>query len=118
MATLLKWMILLPVLLAVLLFAIANDQSITVHLNPFDTQDPVLRADVALYQFGFIVFVAGALVGGVITWSGQHKYRKRARQRRNDAPLWPADADRVEHLRPAEVGRPSAAAFLPRPERT
>ena len=49
----LKWIILLPVLVAVLMLAVANDQTVTVHLNPFDPADTVLKVDLALYQ-GFM----------------------------------------------------------------
>ncbi len=116
--TLLKWLVLLPVLLAVLLLAIANDQSVTVHLNPFNTDDPLLRADLALYQIGFILFVLGALVGSLVVWSGQRKYRRRARQWGDDATFWRAKAEQPKpqhaEMRPSS----SATAFLPGPRRT
>ena len=115
--TLLKWIILLPVLVAVLLLALANDQSVTVHFNPFDADDPVLRVDLALYQLAFVIFVLGALVGALIAWSGQRKYRRRAEERNAETALWQARAERSER-RQAEARPPSqAAAFLPRPER-
>ena len=82
---LLKWIVLLPVIAAVLLLAVANDQSVTIHLYPFDTDDPVLRADLPLYQVAFIVFVAGALTGALVAWSGE--LRRRARRRREQAAL-------------------------------
>ena len=69
LATILKWVILLPVLLVVVLLAVANDQSVTVHLNPFDKSDPVLKVDLALYQLLLcIVLLLGVLVGGFIVW--------------------------------------------------
>ena len=117
LGSLLKWIILLPVLVAVLLLALANDQSVTVHFNPFDTDDPVLRVDLALYQLSFVIFVLGALVGALIAWSGQRKYRLRAEERNAETALWQARAERSER-RQAETRPPSqAAAFLPRPER-
>lgn len=118
LAVILKWLILLPVLLAVVLLAVANDQSVTVRLNPFDTEDPVLRVDLALYQIAFIVFILGALAGAIVAWSGQRKYRLRARDQREQASLWQARAEWSERRKPEEE-RPAsrAAAFLPRPER-
>jgi uncharacterized integral membrane protein len=114
---LLKWIIILPVLVAVLLLAIANDQSVTVHFNPFDPNDPVLRVDLALYQLAFAIFVLGALAGALIAWGGQRKYRRRAQERSVETALWQARAERSER-RQAEARPPSqAAAFLPRPER-
>src|SRR5207253_2386055 len=66
LGTILKWVILLPVLLAVVLLAVANDQTVTLHLNPFDKADPVLKVDLALYQVMFLIFVIGVLIGGLV----------------------------------------------------
>ena len=118
LSLILKWVILLPVLLAVVLLAVANDQSVPVHLNPFEPADPALSVELALYQIGFILFVLGALMGAAVVWSGQRKYRKRARERREEASLWQARAQWSER-RQAEERPPSRlAGFLPRPERS
>jgi uncharacterized integral membrane protein len=116
LGTIIKWAILLPVLLAVVLLAIANDQHVTVHLNPFDKSDPVLQLELALYQIAFLVFVLGVLVGGLILWSSQRKRRRRLRARREDAALWQARTEWSEQ-RGAEPRPSQASAFLPRPER-
>ena len=76
---LLKWLILVPVLLVVALLSIANDHRVALRLNPFAPADPALQVDVALYQFGFAAFAAGALVGAFIVWTSQRKYRRKAR---------------------------------------
>jgi uncharacterized integral membrane protein len=116
LGTILKWAILLPVLIAVVLLAVANDQTVTVHLNPFATDDPVLRVDLALYQLAFLLVALGALVGGLVAWRGQLKHRRRARDRRQEAALWQARAERSER-RDAEAPPAESAGFLPRPER-
>lgn len=116
LGTILKWAILLPVLIAVVLLAVANDQVVTVHLNPFDTDDPVLRLDLALYQVAFLLFVLGALVGGLVSWRSQLRQRRRARDRREEAALWQARAEWSER-RKAEATPTQASGFLPRPER-
>jgi hypothetical protein len=116
LATILKWLVLLPVFAAVVLLAIVNDQTVTVHLNPFDAADPVLRVDLALYQLAFILFALGVLIGGAIAWLNQGRYRRRARRERSDAAFWQARAERSERReagpRPAEN-----AGLLPRPGR-
>jgi hypothetical protein len=118
LGTILKWVILLPVLIAIVLLAVANDQRVPVHLNPFNTEDPVLRLDLALYQVGFILFVLGVLAGAAVAWSGQRKYRQRARDRREEANLWQARAQWSERQQAEERPPPSrATGFLPRPER-
>ena len=113
----LKWIVLLPIMAVVLLLAVANDQNVTVFLNPFNTQDPVLRIDLAFYQIAFLIFVCGALVGALVSWSGQRKYRARARRRGEEAQFWQAKAERNE--RRQEPARPAsgAAVFLPSPRR-
>ena len=115
LGTILKWAILLPVLMAIVLLAVANDQTVTIHLNPFDSADPVLRVDLALYQAAFILFVLGALVGALIVWRGQWKHRRRARERQHEAALWQARAERSE--RQTSAAPAASAGLLPRPER-
>ena len=115
LGTILKWVILLPVLLGVVLLAVANDETVTVHLNPFDKGDPVLKVDLALYQIMFLIFVIGALIGGLVAWSGSAR-RRRRRAQRDDTALWQARTEWSERRRAAPP--PSeASAFLPRPER-
>jgi hypothetical protein len=98
------------------LLAVANDENVTVHLNPFDTGDPVLRFDVPLYQIAFALFAIGVIVGGLIVWIRQGRYRRRARDLGYDAELWQRRAERSAHTNEAEAPQPTA--FLPRPERS
>jgi heme/copper-type cytochrome/quinol oxidase subunit 2 len=115
LGTILKWVILLPVLLAVVLLAVANDQTVTLHLNPFDKADPVLKVDLALYQVMFLIFVIGVLIGGLVAWSSAAR-RRRRRGQREDTALWQARTEWSEQRR-AEPAESRASAFLPRPER-
>jgi uncharacterized integral membrane protein len=110
-ASLLKWLILLPILLVVLLLAVSNDQSTAVHLNPFDTSDPVLRLDLPLYQIAFAVFALGAVCGGFVMWNTQRRYRRKSHERREQIALWQARAESSER----QLGQSTALAL--RPER-
>ena len=112
----LKWAMLLPVILAVLLLSVGNDQSVPVNLNPFNPADPVLRVALPLYQLAFIIFIVGTLAGAFIAWSGQRKYRQRVRRQGEQVLLWQGRAQEAgSHGRPEPQS--GAAAFLPRPER-
>jgi hypothetical protein len=114
LGTILKWAVLLPILLAVVLLAVANDQSVTVNLNPFDKTDPALKVELALYQIAFLIFVLGVLFGGLIVWTGHR--RRQLRNRRAETPSWQARADRHEAPNP-QAAPSGVSAFLPRPER-
>ena len=116
LATIMKWVILLPVLLVVVLLAVANDQSVTVHLNPFDKSDPVLKVDLALYQLFFLILVLGVLIGGFIVWLNRLRGRA-ARGRVDDAVLSHTRGDWSEERR-AEQHPARVSAYLPRPERS
>jgi uncharacterized integral membrane protein len=116
LGTILKWVILLPVLLAVVLLAVANDQTVTLHLNPFAKADPVLKVDLALYQVMFLIFVVGVLVGGIVAWSSSARRRRRLRAQREDTQLWQARAEWSEQRRPAPPTS-QTSAYLPRPGR-
>ena len=109
--TFLKWLILLPVIVVILLLAISNDQTITLHLNPFDIGDPVLKIDLALYAFAFALFAIGAVCGGIVAWSGQRKHRRRAEERREEVAYWQARAET------ADRGQPQGTALALRPGR-
>ncbi len=93
---LLKWLVLVPVLLVVALLSVANDHRVALRLNPFESADQALQIDLALYQFGFAAFVAGALVGAFIVWNSQRKYRRKARDSRYEAARWQAKAEQAE----------------------
>ncbi|MCG8441475.1 MAG: LapA family protein [Caulobacterales bacterium] len=92
----LRWLVLLPVVIVAVLFAVANDQLVTVRLNPFDSADEQLAASLPLYQIAFAVFVIGALCGGLVVWNKQRKFRRQARLQRGEAARWQARAERAE----------------------
>ena len=93
LAFLLKWILLLPALIVVVLLAVANDQTAPLHLNPFDTSDPVLRLELAVYQLAFAFFALGAIVGALVVWNNQRKYRRRAADKREEIALWQGRAE-------------------------
>jgi len=96
LGVLLKWLVLLPVFIVVVLLAVANDQAVRVSLNPFDSTDSVLSVEMPLYQLGFALFAVGFLCGGFVMWNKQRKYRRRAKQKGSDAAKWRNRAELAE----------------------
>lgn len=103
----LKWIILLPILVVVTLLAVANDQPVTVRLNPFDSSDTSLSIDLALYQLGFLIFILGVLVGGFVAWNKQRRFRRLAKVEHREAVHW---REKAESTNPPKMGNASMLA--------
>ena len=94
MKTLLKWLIITPIALAIIAFSIINRQSVPVILDPFGTDIPGLRFNPPLFIVMFACGGLGVLAGGVMTWIGQGKHRRAAREAR-------AEVARLRAMAPA-----------------
>jgi uncharacterized integral membrane protein len=83
MKTFLKWLLLLPVCVLTLVFAIANRHVVTVVFDPFgDNQGMHLTAP--LFIILFLAVMVGVLLGGTAAWLAQGKYRRSAKAARSD----------------------------------
>jgi len=71
--------ILVPLLIVLVMFAVANRQSITISFDPFDSEHPAYALKAPLFILMFVLLAAGAIIGGISTWFGQRKWRSRAR---------------------------------------
>lgn len=87
MKTFLKLLILVPLALLAVAFAVANRQGVTVSLDPFATDVPAFALSGPLFVVVLVMVVAGVVIGGVATWLGQGRHRRRVRglRRENDA---------------------------------
>ncbi len=97
MARFAKFVIMVPIAILILAFAIANRQEITVSFDPFT--DPSRSSAVVtapLFIMLFIALVVGTFLGGVATWFTQGVNRRRARQAQDEAEHW---RDEVRRLR-------------------
>ena len=72
--------ILIPLVVIIVMFAVANRQVVTVSFDPFDSTNPAFAPKLPLFMLIFILVGLGVLVGGVAAWLNQHKWRARARR--------------------------------------
>ncbi len=72
--------IVVPVAAAIIAFAVANRQTVTVSFDPFSTAAPAYAATLPLFVVLFAVLIAGVIVGGFAAWLGQGKWRRKARR--------------------------------------
>jgi uncharacterized integral membrane protein len=68
--------ILIPLLVLFVAFAVANRQSVTVSFDPFSSTAPAYVATLPLYAIIFIVLILGVVIGGVASWISQRYWRR------------------------------------------
>jgi uncharacterized integral membrane protein len=81
----LTYLIVVPLGLVFIAFAVANRHFVTVSFDPFNAADPALAANMPLFLLIIAVAVLGVIVGGVATWWGQRHWRRSARRHEADA---------------------------------
>lgn len=75
-----SWMIGAPVAVVLIAFAVANRHWITVSFDPVSRDNPWLAVSMPAFALLFIGIFIGLIVGGIVVWWRQGKWRKQARQ--------------------------------------
>jgi uncharacterized integral membrane protein len=78
------WLILLPLAIIILMFAVANREIVTVSFDPFSGTAPAASVSIPLFVLIFVLVILGVIIGGVAAWLRQSGYRRAARQRDAD----------------------------------
>jgi uncharacterized integral membrane protein len=78
------WLLLVPLAIVILMFAVANREIVTVSFDPFSTTAPAASVSIPLFALIFILVLIGVVIGGVAAWLRQSVYRRDARQRDDD----------------------------------
>lgn len=93
--TFLKAIVLVPIAILAIAFAVANRQVVTISFDPFSAGDPVFVLSAPLFLIVFLLLCCGVLIGGVASWLGQGRYRGVARRATAEAEAARAEADRL-----------------------
>jgi uncharacterized integral membrane protein len=92
----LKYLLLVPIVAAVLFVALGNRDVVTLHLHPFrDGEIPDLAVDVPVYLELLLTLMVGVVIGGVATWLEQGRHRAAARRARAEVKRLTAEAART-----------------------
>ena len=78
-------LIVVPLLIIFVTFAVANRASVTVTFDPFDSVEPAFAVKMPLFLLILTLIAFGIIVGGIVTWFGQRKWRVRARRAEREA---------------------------------
>ena len=101
-------LIVIPLGLILVAFAVANRHFVTVSFDPFISEDPSFSVTMPLFLLLILVATIGVVAGGCAVWFGQRHWRRAARRHEADA--------RAARTELAGL-RAQAAAARPEPQR-
>jgi uncharacterized integral membrane protein len=78
-------LVLIPLGLLFIVFAVANRHLVTVSFDPFNASDPSVGFTLPLFAVIIAVAILGVAAGGAATWFRQRHWRRAARQHEADA---------------------------------
>ena len=102
-------LILLPIMLAIVLFAVGNRGPVTVAFDPFATEPAMFTFAMPLFLLLLLVLIAGVILGGISAWMRQSHWRRRARRLAADLKATRAEAEKLRR-------QLQTAAAQPRPQ--
>ena len=78
-------LVVIPLGLIFIVFAVANRHFVTVSFDPFNSVDPAVAVSMPLFVVIIAVAILGVAAGGMATWFRQRHWRRAARQHEADA---------------------------------
>lgn len=80
MRKLLRWLILVPLAIVLVLLAVANRAPVTLSLDPFSREAPAFAFTLPLFVALLLAVAVGVVIGGVAAGIGRMRWRYRARR--------------------------------------
>jgi uncharacterized integral membrane protein len=78
-------LIVIPLGLLFVVFAVANRHFVTLSFDPFNSRDPSVSVSMPLFGIIIVVAILGVVAGGTATWFRQRHWRRAARQHEAEA---------------------------------
>jgi uncharacterized integral membrane protein len=73
-------LILIPLAVVFVVFAVANRHFVTVSFDPFNSANPSVGTSLPLFVIIIVVAILGVVAGGLATWFRQGHWRRAARR--------------------------------------
>ncbi len=89
-------LILVPLAIVLITFAVANRQMVVVSFDPFDQAHPAFARELPLFALILFLLIGGVVVGGIAAWLRQGKWRRAARLAQSQARELRAEVDRLK----------------------
>jgi uncharacterized integral membrane protein len=99
-------LILLPIMLAIVLFAVGNRAPVTIAFDLFAAEPPMFAFPVPLFLLVLLVLIAGVILGGVSAWMRQSRWRRRARRLSAELKAARAENEKLRRQLDAAAARP------------
>jgi uncharacterized integral membrane protein len=108
----LSGLVLIPLGVLFVVFAVANRHQVTVSFDPFNSTNPSVGVTMPLFVVIIAVAILGVVAGGMATWVRQRHWRRAARQHEAEARQVRAQLDdmRSRVMTPARSNSPRLAA--------
>jgi uncharacterized integral membrane protein len=78
-------LVVIPLGIFFVIFAVANRHLVTVSFDPFNSVAPTVAVTLPLFVVIIVVAMLGVLAGGMATWFRQGRFRRAARQSEAEA---------------------------------
>ena len=105
-------LIVVPLAVIIIAFAVANRQWVTVSFDPFSSTSPAYAATLPLFALIFVSLILGVLIGGAVAWIGQAKWRRAARRLDSDVRVLHQELDAVRRrFAPGPPPSPESAPY-------
>jgi uncharacterized integral membrane protein len=89
--------ILIPLAIVIIAFAVANRQIVTVSLDPFSSEHPASSLTLPLFALILVLLIAGVVIGGVAAWLRQAQWRRVARRLEREAEMLRGEVASLRH---------------------
>jgi uncharacterized integral membrane protein len=113
MRKVLAWIVLVPIAVLALIFAVANRQLVTISVDPFSVENPAYAVQVPAFLVIFISLIVGVILGGTAVWFGKLRWQMAAHRAEKElARLRTERAEAEERMRAAAYS-PSRSLIPP-----
>ncbi|MEO1066319.1 MAG: DUF1049 domain-containing protein [Pseudomonadota bacterium] len=85
MKRLFQFLIFAPLAIILIAISVANRHHVTLNLDPFNTETPALSFTFPMYWGIFACLVMGIVIGGMVVWMKQGRFRREARDQKFEA---------------------------------
>jgi uncharacterized integral membrane protein len=104
-------LILVPLAVLLVAFAVANRQSVIVSFDPFDASHPAFALAVPLFALLLAALLAGVVIGGVAAWMRQSRWRRDARFAQGQARALHAELEELKERTGTPMVQPGPARY-------